>query len=127
MVLFFSSSPLQRNPARYATKAASTSDSDVSDAKAYDYVIVGGGTAGCVLASRLSEDPSVSVLVIEAGKEGGGLNGRIPLTFTKMFRTDVDWDYTTTPQNEKLFGKEMQWPRGKMLGGCSSINAMMYQ
>ncbi|KAF8599117.1 GMC oxidoreductase [Ceratobasidium sp. AG-I] len=99
---------------------------EVATWKSYDYIIVGGGTAGCVLAHRLSEDENVSVLLIEAGKDPlDQLFSRIPLTFGKLFKTDSDWAYSTQPQ-PKLAGRSLFWPRGKMLGGCSSINAMMY-
>ncbi|KAI0830232.1 GMC oxidoreductase [Trametes gibbosa] len=94
--------------------------------RTYDYVIVGGGTAGCVLASRLSEDPSTTVLLIEAGHSHEySLFTRIPLAFANLFKTAVDWNYQTTPQ--KAFnGRSIYWPRGKMLGGTSSLNAMIY-
>ncbi|CAE6535768.1 unnamed protein product [Rhizoctonia solani] len=99
---------------------------DVASWKKWDYIIVGGGTAGCVLANRLSEDPSVSVLVIEAGKDClDQLFSRIPLTFGRLFKTEADWAYNTQPQST-LDGRSLFWPRGKMLGGCSSINAMVY-
>lgn len=99
---------------------------EVATWKSYDYIIVGGGTAGCVLAHRLSEDENVSVLLIEAGKDSlDQLFSRIPLTFGKLFKTEADWAYNTQPQ-PKLDGRSLFWPRGKMLGGCSSINAMMY-
>ncbi|KAI0733921.1 GMC oxidoreductase [Fomitopsis betulina] len=92
----------------------------------YDYIIVGGGTAGCVLASRLSEDPGVTVLLIEAGRshEGHWLS-RIPLAYTRMFKTDVDWDYHTTPQ-EAMYGRRVCWHRGRMLGGTSALHSMVY-
>ncbi|QRV90274.1 GMC oxidoreductase [Ceratobasidium sp. AG-Ba] len=123
------------NPARVATPFTSASESkhkstvsadELASYKSYDYVIIGGGTAGCVLAHRLSEDPNVSVLVVEAGKDSlDQLFSRIPLTFAKLFKTEADWAYNTTPQPE-LNNRALFWPRGKMLGGCSSINAMMY-
>ncbi|QRW04470.1 GMC oxidoreductase [Ceratobasidium sp. AG-Ba] len=123
------------NPARVATPSTSASESkhkstvsadELASYKSYDYVIIGGGTAGCVLAHRLSEDPNVSVLVVEAGKDSlDQLFSRIPLTFAKLFKTEADWAYNTTPQPE-LNNRALFWPRGKMLGGCSSINAMMY-
>ncbi|KDQ59679.1 aryl-alcohol oxidase [Jaapia argillacea MUCL 33604] len=94
--------------------------------KVYDYIIVGGGTAGCVLANRLSADPSVSVLVIEAGgSHEQETFSKIPVAFAKLFKTHADWDYDTSPQPD-LDDRELFWPRGKLLGGCSSLNAMMY-
>ena len=95
------------------------------DATAYDYIIVGAGTAGCVLASRLSEDANLSVLVIEAGGSNDILEAKAPLTFGKLFKGPKDWNYDTVPQ-PNVDGRQLYWPRGKMLGGCSSMNAMMY-
>ncbi|KAK0224315.1 GMC oxidoreductase [Armillaria fumosa] len=105
---------------------ASASSGDANNWKSYDYVVVGGGTAGCVLASRLSENPDVTVLLVEAGKSHeGDLLTSIPLAFSKIFKTDVDWDYETTPQNA-LGQRAIYWPRGKILGGTSSINCSIY-
>jgi choline dehydrogenase len=91
----------------------------------YDYVIVGAGSAGCVLANRLSADPSVTVALIEAGGRDRKKEIHIPAAFSKLFRTRYDWAFTTTPQKHAA-DREMFWPRGKMLGGSSSINAMMW-
>ena len=90
----------------------------------HDVVIVGGGTAGCVLASRLTENPDVSVLLIEAGRHSRKLHVRIPAAFSKLYRTDVDWGDSTTPQ-PALDGREVVFPRGRMLGGSAAMNAMM--
>ncbi len=91
----------------------------------YDYAIVGAGSAGAVLASRLTEDPAVRVLLLEAGGTAKGQEVAIPAAFAKLFKTDRDWDYTTEPE-PALGGRELYWPRGKMLGGSSSMNAMIY-
>ncbi len=91
----------------------------------YDYVIVGAGSAGCAVAARLSEDPATSVLVIEAGPRDRHLMVTVPAGFSKLFRTERDWSYATVPQ-ARMGGRELYWPRGKMLGGCSSINAQMW-
>ncbi|KAI1787120.1 GMC oxidoreductase [Ganoderma leucocontextum] len=92
----------------------------------YDYIIVGGGTAGCVLAARLSEDRETTVLLIEAGKDvEGALPTKIPFSFSNIFRTALDWNTYTVPQRG-LNGRETYWPRGKVLGGTSSTNALIY-
>ena len=90
----------------------------------HDIVIVGGGTAGCVLAARVTEDPDVSVLLLEAGPRSRRLEIRIPAAFSKLYRTTVDWGDSTTPQ-EALDGREVVFPRGRMLGGSAAMNAMM--
>jgi choline dehydrogenase len=91
----------------------------------YDYVIVGAGSAGCVLAARLSEDPDVSVLLLEAGPPDVKENIHVPLGYLQLARTDVDWDYSTAPE-ANCDGRRISLPRGKVLGGSSSINAMVY-
>jgi choline dehydrogenase len=91
----------------------------------YDYVIVGAGSAGCVLASRLSEDPDVQVLVLEAGPPDTNENIHVPLGYLKLARTEVDWDYYSAPERE-CDGRRIELPRGRVLGGSSSINAMVY-
>jgi choline dehydrogenase len=93
--------------------------------KSYDYIIVGAGSAGCVLGARLTEDPKVRVLLLEAGGPGTPLETRIPAAFSKLYKTPVDWNYSTEPEPH-LNGRKLYWPRGKMLGGSSSINAMIY-
>jgi choline dehydrogenase len=91
----------------------------------YDYVIVGGGSAGCVLAARLSEDPDVRVLLIEAGPPDVNQNIHVPLGYLKLAATEVDWDYHSAPEHE-CAGRRIPLPRGRVLGGSSSINAMVY-
>jgi choline dehydrogenase-like flavoprotein len=90
-----------------------------------DYVIVGAGSAGCVLANRLTEDPSVRVALIEAGGSDRDLNVRIPAAFANQFHGRLDWDYATEPE-PAVDGRSLYVPRGKMLGGSSSMNAMLY-
>jgi choline dehydrogenase len=91
----------------------------------YDYVIVGAGSAGCVLAARLSEDPDVSVALIEAGPPDTLANIHVPIAFGQLFRTQVDWDYSTgaEPFADR---RRIYLPRGKTLGGSSSTNSMVY-
>jgi choline dehydrogenase len=90
-----------------------------------DYVIVGAGSAGCVLAGRLTHDPGVSVTLLEAGGQDKARNISIPAAFGQLFRTEVDWDFATEPE-PGCDDRELYWPRGKVLGGSSSINAMIY-
>lgn len=93
--------------------------------KSFDYIIVGAGSAGCVLANRLSENPAIKVALIEAGGLDRHFFVQTPAAFSKLFKTKRDWAFETTPQtglnNQRMFS-----PRGKMLGGCSSMNAMIY-
>ena len=96
-----------------------------SAGNAYDYVIVGAGSAGCVLANRLSEDPSVRVLLLEAGGRDRSPKVKIPAAFPQQFKTKLDWDFATEPEPH-VDGRELYVPRGKMLGGSSSMNAMLY-
>jgi choline dehydrogenase len=92
---------------------------------AYDYIIVGAGSAGCVLAARLTEDPHSRVLLLEAGGADNAKEIHIPAAFSKLYKTDVDWNYSTEPE-PCLHKRRLYWPRGKMLGGSSSMNAMIY-
>ena len=91
-----------------------------------DYVIVGGGSAGCVMAARLSEDPATKVILLEAGGEDKNMWIHIPLGFGKTFADRrVNWCYETEP-DPGAGGRKIFWPRGKVLGGSSSINGMVY-
>ncbi|HUB76619.1 MAG TPA: GMC family oxidoreductase N-terminal domain-containing protein [Solirubrobacteraceae bacterium] len=91
----------------------------------YDYVIVGAGSAGCVLAARLSEDPDVRVLLLEAGPPDVNENIHVPLGYLQLGATEVDWDYHSAPEAH-CAGRRITLPRGRVLGGSSSINAMVY-
>lgn len=91
----------------------------------YDYIIIGGGSAGCVLANRLSADPRNKVLLLEAGGKGNSLKISTPMAFSELYHSNVDWDYKPEPL-ENANGQVIFYPRGKVLGGCSSINLMIY-
>ena len=102
-----------------------TSRPGAREASEADYVIVGAGSAGATLAARLTEDPGVTVLLLEAGPRDDKLELHIPAAFSTLFRSKYDWNYDTVPQ-EHLEGRTVYWPRGKTLGGSSSLNAMMW-
>ena len=90
-----------------------------------DFVVVGAGAGGSVLADQLSRS-GAEVVLLEAGSRGRNPNVKIPAAFSKLFRGKNDWNYWTVPQSE-LNNRELYWPRGKMLGGSTSLNAMIYQ
>ena len=90
-----------------------------------DYVIVGAGSAGCVLAGRLSEDPDVSVLLLEAGGPDSAAELRVPAMFPLAFKSSLDWDLYGE-EEPGLGGRRLYLPRGRVIGGSSSINAMIY-
>jgi len=103
-----------------------TTDWSASMAQSFDYVIVGGGSAGCALAARLSEDPAVSVALLEAGGRGDSTLIRTPLAVIAMLPTRINnWAFETVPQ-AGLNGRRGYQPRGRALGGTSAINAMVY-
>ena len=95
----------------------------------YDYIIVGAGTAGCVLANRLTEDPNVTVLLLEAGPVDSSHFVSIPLTQSEILLSEMDWKYKTVPQKHGFLtskNQEVYWPAGKVFGGSSSLNGMIY-
>jgi choline dehydrogenase-like flavoprotein len=91
----------------------------------YDYVIVGAGSAGCVLANRLTEDPDVSVLLLEAGGPDTNELVHLPAAFSALYRSAQDWDHSTIYE-PYANDRRIYLPRGKVLGGSSSINALVY-
>lgn len=109
-------------------RSLTTSPSSLTS-KTYDYIIVGGGLAGLVVANRLSSNPSISVAVIEAGSSGYDDNSKFTIPSANLYDSSVgtqyDWQWSTTPQSG-LGGRSAPWPRGKVLGGSSAINGLYY-
>ncbi|PMN70201.1 GMC family oxidoreductase [Enterovibrio norvegicus] len=92
----------------------------------YDFIVVGAGSAGCVLANRLSENPSIRVLLIEAGGKDNNPWLHIPVGYFKtMHNPKTDWCYVTEP-DPGINSRQLQWPRGKVLGGSSALNGLLY-
>jgi choline dehydrogenase-like flavoprotein len=93
--------------------------------RTYDYVIVGAGSAGCVVAARLSEDGQARVALLEAGGSDRQPEIQMPLAFPAVFKSQIDWDLLGEPE-PGLDGRRLYLPRGRVIGGCGSINAMIY-
>src|SRR5262249_37599330 len=116
--------PFQRAPGLCAVAIARRKS--MTALGTYDYIIVGGGTAGCLLANRLSADPQVTVLLLEAGGKDDYLWIHIPVGYLYcMGNPRTDWCFKTEVE-PGLGGRAISYPRGKVLGGCSSINGMIY-
>jgi choline dehydrogenase len=95
------------------------------DKHAYDYIVIGSGTAGSVVAARLSEDPTISVLLIEAGPHDRKVEIKMPAGYPALQKTKRDWQLWTEPQTE-LMDRKLYLPRGKVLGGTGALNGMIY-
>ena len=91
----------------------------------YDYIIIGAGSAGCVLANRLSKNPTQNILLLEAGKTDKKREISIPGGYGNIHRSSIDWGFYTVPQKH-VNNRRIYLPRGKTLGGSSSTNAMVY-
>ena len=93
--------------------------------KSYDYIIIGAGSTGCVIANRLSEDPSNTVLLLEAGGKDFHPYIKIPGAYSNNHKTKHDWGFETEVQAH-VNNRKIYIPRGKVMGGCSSTNAVSY-
>jgi choline dehydrogenase len=98
-------------------------DSVLPNNSEFDFIIVGGGSAGATLANRLSENPAFRVLLLESGPQDNNLLIKAPALFSKLFKTAFDWGFYTVPQTKHGEGRRHFWPRGRVLGGSSSLNA----
>ena len=95
-------------------------------ARQWDYVIVGAGAAGCLLAERLTQDGRSSVLLLEAGGKGRSLALGLPIGWTTVaYGKPFNWGFRTAPEQE-VCGRRVRWPRGRVLGGSTAINGMIY-
>src|SRR5262245_869733 len=105
--------------------AVSRRASAQNHSSAFDYVVIGAGSSGCVIANRLSADPHTRVLLVEAGGPDVNPLIAVPGKWTSLMGTAVDWNYSTEP-DPGLDGRSLKWPRGRTYGGSSALNAMAY-
>ena len=111
---------------RFARSALAWRETGSAALNQSDYLVIGGGTAGCILAARLSEDPAVTVTLLEAGPEDRDPWIHIPAGYARMFKSGkYDWKFATEPEPE-LGGRSVAWPRGRVLGGSGSINGLVF-
>ena len=132
--LFVSANDLSTSTSAPVRRSLSGKPKDI-DGKTFDYVIIGGGQAGLVVASRLTEDSSLNVAVIEAGESGYDDNDMLLPPAANLYNgavgTKYDWSWNTTAQSgltgsDGKSGRVAKWPRGKVLGGSSAINGLYY-
>jgi len=90
-----------------------------------DYIVIGAGSAGCPVANRLSADPRNTVLLLEAGPKDRSPWIHIPIGYYRTITSKLSWGYHTAPE-ESVANRPLLWPRGKVLGGSSSINGLLY-
>ncbi|CAE7752566.1 betA [Symbiodinium sp. CCMP2456] len=107
-------------------KEAAASESPVPPAQRAQVVVVGGGSAGAHLAYRLSEDPKREVLLLEAGRQDNSPFLHVPVFYFKAIGSSFDWRYRTDGETSGLNGRSLAWPRGKVLGGSSALNGLLY-
>jgi len=100
-------------------------DGVINARREFDYIIVGAGSAGCVVAARLSQNPNVRVALVEAGGMDDAPEISMPVAFPQLFKTKYDWDFSTEPE-QGLGERRIYLPRGRTLGGSSAMNAMIY-
>eukprot|EP00871_Galdieria_phlegrea_P005783 jgi/Galph1/692/GphlegSOOS_G5460.1 len=110
---------------RYVMTTTDCNDPSFSRSREFDYVIVGGGAAGCVLASRLSASKKASVLLLEAGKEDDNFYLHVPMGFPFLIGSELDWKFSSETE-ERLLNRLIVLPRGKVLGGSHAISVMLY-